>query len=113
MISSVDDYKKKLKLLNQYDKDYYESDSPKITDAEYDEIKKRLIEFEKKNPQYKFVIRSSNFEVTFKFKVNDLLILTLDPSPAKYLCLFLTPHTMYNVECVRQIETCGTTNLPW
>ena len=48
MISSVDDYKKKLKLLNQYDQYYYESDSPKITDAEYDEIKKKLLEFEKK-----------------------------------------------------------------
>ena len=48
MISSVDDYKKKLKLLNKYDQNYYESDSPKITDAEYDEIKKKLLEFEKK-----------------------------------------------------------------
>ena len=48
MISSVDDYKRKLKLLNKYDQNYYESDSPKITDAEYDEIKKKLLEFEKK-----------------------------------------------------------------
>jgi len=67
MISSVDDYKKKLKLLNQYDKDYYESDSPKITDAEYDEIKKRLIEFEKKNPQYKFVSNKIGFAPSKKF----------------------------------------------
>ena len=48
MISSEDDYKKKLKLLNQYDKDYYEFDSPKITDAKYDEIKKRTIRVRKK-----------------------------------------------------------------
>jgi len=48
MISSEDDYKKKLKLLNKYDQAYYNSDSPKITDSKYDEIKKRLLEFEKK-----------------------------------------------------------------
>ena len=33
MISSEDDYKKKLKLLNKYDQAYYNSDSPKITDS--------------------------------------------------------------------------------
>ena len=67
MISSVDDYKKKLKLLNQYDQNYYETDSPKITDAEYDEIKKKLLEFEKKNPQYKFVSNKVGFAPSKKF----------------------------------------------
>ena len=67
MISSVDDYKKKLKLLNQYDQYYYETDSPKITDAEYDEIKKKLLEFEKKNPQYKFVSNKVGFAPSKKF----------------------------------------------
>jgi len=67
MISSVDDYKRKLKLLNKYDQNYYESDSPKITDAEYDEIKKKLLEFEKKNPQYKFVSNKVGFAPSKKF----------------------------------------------
>lgn len=67
MISSVDDYKKKLKLLDQYDQYYYETDSPKITDAEYDEIKKKLLEFEKKNPQYKFVSNKVGFAPSKKF----------------------------------------------
>jgi len=67
MISSVDDYKKKLKLLNQYDQNYYETDSPKITDAEYDEIKKKLLEFEKKNSQYKFVSNKVGFAPSKKF----------------------------------------------
>ena len=67
MISSVDDYKKKLKLLNQYDQNYYETESTKITDAEYDEIKKKLLEFEKKNPQYKFVSNKVGFAPSKKF----------------------------------------------
>jgi len=67
MISSVDDYKKKLKLLNRYDQNYYESDSPKITDAQYDEIKKRLLEFEEKNPQYSFVSNKVGFAPSKKF----------------------------------------------
>ena len=67
MISSIDDYKKKLKLLNQYDKDYYDSDSPKITDAKYDEIKFFLLEFEKKNPQYISVSSKIGFSPSKKF----------------------------------------------
>ena len=67
MISSVDDYKKKLKLLNNFDQNYYESDSPKITDAQYDEIKKRLLEFEKKNQQYSFVSNKVGFAPSKKF----------------------------------------------
>ena len=67
MISSIDDYKKKLKLLNQYDHNYYETDSPKITDGEYDEIKKKLLEFEKKNSQYKFVSNKVGFAPSKKF----------------------------------------------
>ena len=54
MISSVDNYKKKLKLLNKHDQAYYDSDSPKITDAKYDQIKKELLEFEKKKYPIQF-----------------------------------------------------------
>ena len=67
MISSEDDYKKKLKLLNKYDQAYYNSDSPKITDSKYDEIKKRLLEFEKKNQQYSFVSNKVGFAPSKKF----------------------------------------------
>jgi len=67
MISSVDDYKKKIKLLNQYDKKYYDTNSPKITDAKYDEIKKKLLDFEKKNPQYFFVSSKVGFAPSKKF----------------------------------------------
>tara|TARA_B100000780_G_scaffold278419_1_gene251906 strand:+ start:7666 stop:9684 length:2019 start_codon:yes stop_codon:yes gene_type:complete len=67
MISSEDDYKKKLKLLNKYDQAYYNSDSPKITDSKYDEIKKRLLEFEKKHQQYSFVSNKVGFAPSKKF----------------------------------------------
>ncbi|MDA9168410.1 NAD-dependent DNA ligase LigA [Pelagibacteraceae bacterium] len=67
MISSEDDYKKKLKLLNKYDQAYYNSDSPKITDSKYDEIKKRLLEFEKKHDQYSLVSNKVGFAPSKKF----------------------------------------------
>jgi len=44
MIDSIGDYKKKIKLLQQYDELYYDNNSPKITDADYDQLKKQLID---------------------------------------------------------------------
>ena len=39
----IKEYEKKIKLLKKYNKQYYEKDSPSVTDSEYDKIKERLI----------------------------------------------------------------------
>ena len=43
------DYLRKIKLLKKYNKFYYGKDSPVITDQEYDNLKKKIIELEKNN----------------------------------------------------------------
>lgn len=40
-------------LIKQYSREYYELDSPTISDVEYDRIFKELLELENKYPQYK------------------------------------------------------------
>ena len=46
------DYKKKISELKNHNEAYYDKSSPKITDAEYDNLKKEIIDLEKK---YKFL----------------------------------------------------------
>ena len=46
------DYKKKIKSLNYYNKRYYDDNTSEITDSEYDNLKKDIIDLEKK---YKFL----------------------------------------------------------
>ena len=45
----VKDYQKKIKLIKKYNKLYYNNDSPKVSDAEYDKLKKEILEIEEKN----------------------------------------------------------------
>ena len=42
------EYKKKLKLINHYNKKYYNDNVSEITDSEYDLLKKEIIDLEKK-----------------------------------------------------------------
>jgi DNA ligase (NAD+) len=42
-------YKKKINLIKEYNKFYYENSKPKVDDKEYDELKKEIILLEKKN----------------------------------------------------------------
>ena len=42
------EYKKKLKLINYYNKKYYNDNISEITDSEYDLLKKEIIDLEKK-----------------------------------------------------------------
>ena len=39
----IKEYEKKIKLIKKYNRQYYEKDSPSITDSEYDKIKERLV----------------------------------------------------------------------
>ena len=46
--SIIKNYLDKVKLIKKYNKFYYDKDAPKISDKKYDELKKELLEFEKK-----------------------------------------------------------------
>ena len=49
-------YNKKIKLLNQFNKFYYDLSKPKVSDQEYDKLKNEIVLLEKK---YKF-LKSTN-----------------------------------------------------
>ena len=59
------DYLNKLKLLNKYNKYYYDQSNPIVTDQKYDELKKEILIFEKKNPNL-LSLDSSSFNAGFK-----------------------------------------------
>ena len=45
-------YNKKIKLYNDYNKYYYNNSSPKVSDKEFDQLKNDILSLEKK---YKFI----------------------------------------------------------
>ena len=49
-------YKKKINILNKYNKSYYDKSKPEVSDKEYDELKKDILSLEEK---YKF-LKSKN-----------------------------------------------------
>ena len=48
---SLKEYKEKITLIQKLNKAYYHKDKPLVSDAEYDKIKKDILDFEKKNPE--------------------------------------------------------------
>ena len=48
---SLKEYKEKIALIEKLNKAYYHNDKPLVSDAEYDKIKKDILDFEKKNPE--------------------------------------------------------------
>ena len=48
---SLKEYKEKITLIEKLNKAYYYNDKPLVSDAEYDKIKKDILDFEKKNPE--------------------------------------------------------------
>ena len=46
------DYLKKIKLINKYNKFYYDKNNPLTSDKEYDKLKKNILEIEKKKSQF-------------------------------------------------------------
>ncbi len=55
----IKDFKKKIKLIKNHNKYYFERDNPQISDAEYDSLKREILELEKK---YKFLKDLKLFE---------------------------------------------------
>ena len=73
------EYKNKLKLLESYNKHYYQNQKPLITDKEYDDLKKNILEFEKKNnlkdpksPSFKVGYKPSKKFEKYKHRVKML-----------------------------------------
>ncbi len=77
--SSSKNYKKKLKLLEKYNKHYYQNQKPLISDKEYDELKSEILRLEKnygfkdlKSPSVKVGYKPSKKFEKFKHKVKML-----------------------------------------
>ena len=64
-ISVKKDYIKKIKLLNKYNEFYYDKSDPIVSDKDYDELKKNIIEIEKKYPK---LIRNESPSLKVGFK---------------------------------------------
>ena len=59
------EYRNKIRLLKKYNEFYYEKSDPKISDYEYDSLKKKILELEKK---YKFLKSKNSPSKTVGFK---------------------------------------------
>jgi len=46
----INNHQSKLKKLKKYNYYYYSKDAPKITDSEYDDLKKEIIDLENNYP---------------------------------------------------------------
>ena len=51
-ISIKKDYLKKIKLINKYNKLYYDKSNPAVSDQKYDQLKKKIFKIEKKYPNF-------------------------------------------------------------
>ena len=77
--SSSKNYKKKLELLEKYNKHYYQNQNPLVSDKEYDELKIEILDIEKKNgfsdlksPSVRIGYKPSKKFEKFKHKVKML-----------------------------------------
>ena len=61
----VDKYKKKIKLINDYNKLYYEKSNPRVPDIEYDELKKDIFFLEER---YKYLKSKDSPSQTIGYK---------------------------------------------
>ena len=67
----IKDYLKKVKLIEKYNKFYYDKDSPKISDHKYDELKKETQTLEKKYlflKKYETINNKVGFKPSSKFQ---------------------------------------------
>jgi len=59
------EYIQKIKLINEFNKFYYDDNNPKVSDQKYDELKKKILVLEKK---YKFLKSNKSPSKTIGFK---------------------------------------------
>ena len=74
-----EEYKKKIKLLDKYNKHYYQNQKPIVSDNEFDELKNEILQLEKKHgfshlksPSIKVGYKPSKKFEKFKHKVKML-----------------------------------------
>ena len=67
MVKSSKEYKEKLLLLKKYDQFYYELSKPKVSDSDYDKLKRELLKFEEVNKEFDFVSNKIGFSPSKKF----------------------------------------------
>ena len=68
--NTITNYLKKIKLLEQYNKLYYDKDSPVVSDGLYDSLKEKIIELEKNNlclKKYGSIKEKVGFKPSSKF----------------------------------------------
>jgi DNA ligase (NAD+) len=66
----IKNYLEKVKLIEKYNKSYYDKDSPDVSDQKYDELKKETLEIEKKNlflKKYGSINNKIGFKPSSKF----------------------------------------------
>ena len=66
----IKDYLEKNKLLDKYNQSYYDKDSPVVDDYEFDELKKKVLELEKKYSflvEYSSVTKKVGYKPSLKF----------------------------------------------
>ena len=63
-------YNFKIKELNEHNKLYYDKNSPKLTDSEYDKLKKVILDLEKK---YNFLDHEKSPSKNVSFEQNTLI----------------------------------------
>ena len=54
----INDFQKKVKLIEKHNEHYFKYDSPKISDAEYDQIKTEAIKLENKFMYFSMIFLS-------------------------------------------------------
>ena len=68
--SVIKNYHNKVKLIEKYNRSYYDKDTPNISDQKYDELKKETLALEKKNiflKKYGSINNKIGFKPSSKF----------------------------------------------
>ncbi len=93
--SIQDQYKRNLDLLNEYNRQYYDSSTPKVSDHEYDNLKKSILELEKK---YKFLKSLKSPSKTVGYKPSKNFLKSLHRIPMLSLANAFTEKDLENFE---------------
>ena len=83
-------YLKKTKLLNKYNKFYYDKNNPAVNDQEYDQLKKDVPEIEKKYPS---LISKESPSLKVGFKPSKFLVRL----SIKFQCFLYPMHLMKRI----------------
>ena len=88
-------YKKNIDLLSEYDRLYYDISSPKVSDDKYDNLKKSILELEKK---YKFLKSPKTPSQTVGYKPSKNFLKSLHRIPMLSLSNAFTEEDLVNFE---------------